>query len=105
MVVHPSTRKHGVKLAIWTATNVGRPILVGHLTAAGNIARAASPFVAAGVAGYALGAVFGVGLSNAFFGESGRVAAIDLYSSPTKFWDKAIMGAGENVDTIISHYF
>ena len=104
MVVHPATRKHGVKLAIWTSANVGRPILAGHLTAASNIARAVSPIALAGAAGYGVGALAGIGISKQFFGASGATKAVELYSSPKKFYEDAILGAPKNISTLLRHY-
>ncbi|AXH79452.1 MAG: hypothetical protein [Circular genetic element sp.] len=55
--------------------------------------------------GYAAGAVVGTGISQLAFGEEGARHALDLYSSPKKFWDEGIMGMGENIGTILGHYF
>ncbi len=109
LIAHPATRKRGISLAQWGIRNVGFPLASAGATVTFNVARGVAPHLARAtgvvVAGYALGAVFGVGLSNYFFGDEGREAAIELYSSPIEgFWKKAILGAPENIDTIWSHY-
>ena len=107
-MVHPRTRKQGITLAMWGAKNVGMPLARSTATISANFARAASPHVAraSGLAlsGYALGTVFGVGLSNHFFGDKGREDAIELYSDPRKFWKEGIVGAPGNIRKIIHHY-
>jgi hypothetical protein len=109
LIAHPTTRKRGITLASWGLRNVAFPMFSAGATVTGNIARGAAPYLAraSGMAlsGYALGAVFGVGLSNHFFGDEGREAAIELYSDPIQgFWKKGILGLPGNVDTIISSF-
>ncbi|AXH78588.1 MAG: hypothetical protein [Circular genetic element sp.] len=107
LIAHPTTRKHGIKLGLWGMKNIAFPLASAGATVTANIARGAAPYLArasgVAVSGYALGTVFGVGLSSHFFGHEGREAAIDLYSSPIDgFWQKAILGLPANVDTILS---
>ncbi len=107
LIAHPKTRRKGITLASWSARNVAYPMAVASTKVAASAARASAPYVARASAtiasGYGLGVVFGVGLSNAFFGDEGREAALELYSSPYQgFWKKAIVGAPGNIRTIMS---
>ncbi len=109
LIAHPTTRKKGITLAAWGIQKIGFPLASAGATVTANIMRGAAPYVARAsgmaVSGYALGAVFGVGLSNYFFGDEGREAAIELYSDPYEgFWKKGILDLPSNVDTIISSF-
>ena len=106
MIAHPYTRRKGISLAVWSARNVAYPMAVASTKVAATASRAAAPYVArasgALAAGYGLGMVFGTGLSNAFFGDEGRAAALDLYSSPIDgFWKKGIIQGPDNLRTVL----
>ncbi|AXH79598.1 MAG: hypothetical protein [Circular genetic element sp.] len=106
LIAHPKTRRKGITLATWSARNVAYPMAVASTKVAANATRAAAPFIARAsvtlASGYGLGVVFGVGLSNAFFGDEGREAALDLYSSPYHgFWKKGIIQGPDNLRTVI----
>jgi len=109
LIAHPITRRKGIKLASWSARNVAYPMAVTSTKIAASATRAAAPYVArasgALAAGYGLGMVFGTGLSNAFFGDEGREAALDLYSSPIDgFWKKGIVQGPDNIRRILSSF-
>lgn len=77
------------------------PLVRGrNLSLGGALARGAG----AVTGGYILGSVWGEVASYALFGREGQMKARELYSSPRNFYDKAILGAGENVKTIFRHY-
>ena len=80
---------------------LGTTLVRGGTTTVGGAVAKATASVAAG---YALGAAAGVGISRAVFGEKGMTAAVDLYSNPVNFWEKAIVDAPENIAKIVSHY-
>ncbi len=71
----------------------------GTTTVGGALAKGAASVGA----GYALGAAAGIGISRSVFGESGMESAIDLYSSPMKFWNEGIFGAPRNISTIVGN--
>lgn len=73
----------------------------GTTTVGGALAKGAASVAA----GYAAGAAAGIGISRLAFGEEGMDTAIDLYSSPTTFWNEAILGAPKNVATILDSIF
>ncbi len=73
----------------------------GTTTIGGALAKGAASLAA----GYAAGAAAGIGVSRLAFGEEGMDAAIDLYSSPSTFWNEAILGAPKNVGTILDSIF
>lgn len=109
LIAHPKTRRKGITLASWSARNVAYPMAVASTKVAASATRAAAPYVARASAtlatGYGLGVVFGVGLSNAFFGDEGRELALELYSSPIEgFYKKGILGAPDNVRRILSSF-
>lgn len=80
---------------------LGTTLVRGGTTTVGGALAKGTASVAAG---YALGAAAGIGISRAAFGESGMNAAIEVYSNPKTFWEDAILGAPENVGTIISSF-
>ena len=105
-----STLKYGGRMASFAArAHLGgaRAILSTTLVRGGSttLGGAAAQFVGAVAAGYAIGSVVGTGISYLAFGEEGASAATDLYMNPGDFWNKGIMGAGDNISTIYDHYF
>ncbi len=106
---NPSTLRYAGKMASFAVrahANAARGVLgtrlsmAGSRTLGGAIVRGAG----AATAGYVIGAAVGTGISRIAFGEKGARDALDLYSSPTKFYDKAILGFGDNVSDILGHY-
>jgi len=83
-----------------------RGVLGTRLVAGGahTLGSAAATGLSAIAVGYTSGAVIGTGISQAIFGEEGAKQALDLYTSPGNFWDKGIMGMGDNISTIAEHY-
>jgi hypothetical protein len=84
--------------------NISRPAVMGM----GGSVAVASGYAAQGIAivaaGYSIGAVIGTGISQAVWGDEGARAALDLYSSPSKFIDKGLFSIGKNATTIYTHY-
>jgi len=84
LIAHPITR--GATVGIiwntsgWVLTQIAKPIAIGVGTAAGNVALAAAPFVAAIGLGYTTGAVSGTLIAEHFWGESGKEDAVKLYT-------------------------
>ena len=72
----------------------------GTITLGGAIATG----VSAAALGYATGALVGTGISQLAFGEEGARTALDLYSSPKKFYEKGILDMPKNISTIVGHY-
>ena len=70
-----------------------------------NVAKATPVFLAAGAAGYAIGATVGTAIAQIAFGDEGARNALDLYSSPSKFINDGLLGMGRNARTILGHYF
>jgi len=87
------TRAHiNAVRAIWTTSLVrGGSVSLGGAVSLG---------LSAITLGYTSGAVIGTGISQILWGDEGAKAALDLYTSPTKFWNDGILGMGGNIKTI-----
>jgi hypothetical protein len=93
-VAHPWTRAQGLRAASFgfrataNVTIAGSRALLGTTLVRGGSATvggAAGRIVGSVVAGYAIGAVVGTGISYALFGQSGMDDALDLYSGQVSF--------------------
>lgn len=107
---NPATLNYARQMASFGARahfNAVRGVLGTTLVRGGSVTLggAIATTTAAVGLGYAAGAVVGTGISQLAFGEQGARDALELYSSPKKFWDDGIMGMGENIGTILGHYF
>ncbi|AXH79328.1 MAG: hypothetical protein [Circular genetic element sp.] len=83
-----------------------RGVLGTRLVAGGvhTLGSAAATGLSAIAVGYTSGAVIGTAISQGIWGDEGAKHALDLYTSPTKFWDDAILGYADNISTIWEHY-
>ena len=107
---NPATLNYARQMASFGARahfNAVRGVLGTTLVRGGSVTLggAIATTTAAMGLGYTAGAVVGTGISQLAFGEEGAIAALDLYSSPKKFYDKGIMDMPKNIGTIIGHYF
>ena len=107
---NPATLNHARSLASFGARahfNAVRGVLGTTLVRGGTVTLggAIATTTSAAALGYAAGAVVGTGISQLAFGDEGSRAAIDLYSSPTKFVERGIIDMPNNIGTIVGHYF
>ena len=106
---NPATLNTARSLASFGArahVNAVRGVLGTTLARGGTVTlgAAAAQGASAVALGYTAGAVIGTGISQLAFGDEGAREALDLYSSPKKFWDEGILDMGDNIGTIIGHY-
>lgn len=106
---NPATLHHAARAASWgvrSHANAVRAVMGTTLVRGGTVtAGSAAGLAASSIAlGYTAGAVVGTGISQLAFGEEGAKTALELYMDPSKFYEDAILGFGDNVEAIWEHY-